>query len=158
MLGFLDETDDTKFTVGRGHYTTAVTTTISAVTPGAMLIYTTNGSAPSLTNGTRALPPDANTAPSITITIHPGSIPPGSTGVNLASIGGVTTLRAAAFLEDYAPTNVDTQTYVFPQQVLGQTISHAVSKGWPASPVNGQIFNFGMDPNVVSSFTPTEMI
>ncbi|RYD67513.1 MAG: hypothetical protein EOP84_30475, partial [Verrucomicrobiaceae bacterium] len=158
VLGFLDQTDDTRFSVKRGLYTTAVTTTLSATTPGATIVYTTNGSVPSLTNGSRVAPADANTPPSLTLTIHPGGVPAGSTGVNIASIGGVTTLRAAAFLDGYAPTNVDTQTYLFPQQVLGQTVSNAFSKGWPSSPVNGQVFNYGMDQAVVSSFSAAEMV
>jgi hypothetical protein len=157
-LGFLDQIDDTKFTVGRGFYTTAVTTTISASTPGAKIIYTTNGSDPTETNGTQVLPPDANTPPSVTMTIHPGIVPGGATGINIASIGGVTTLRAAAFFSGYVPTNVDTQTYVFPVQVLGQTANDAFVKGWPSSAVNGQLFNYGMDPNVVSSFTQAQMV
>lgn len=158
VLGFLDKTDDTDFTVTRGFYTTAVTTTISATTPGAKIIYTTNGSEPSETNGTQVLPASAGTPPTITMTIHPGAVPGGSPGVNIASVGGVTTLRAAAFLSGYAPTNIDTQTYLFPTQVLGQTAAHANAKGWPAAAVNGQVFNYGMDPNVVSSFTQNEMI
>jgi hypothetical protein len=54
------------------------------------------------------------------MTIHPGAIPPGATGVNIASIGGVTTLRAAIFLAGYAPTNIDTQTYLFPTRCLAR--------------------------------------
>lgn len=158
VLGLLDESDDTKFSVGRGFYTTAVTTTISVSTPGAKIVYTTNGSEPSETNGVQVLPPNANTPASVTMTIHPAAVPPGSPGVNIASIGGVTTLRAAAFLAGYAPTNVDTQTYIFPTRVLTQTVSDATVKGWPASAVNGQLFNYGMDPNVVNSFTQTQMV
>lgn len=158
VLGFLDRTDDTKFTVGRGFYSAAVTTTLSASTPGATLVYTTNGSEPTLTNGTTVAPANANTPPSVTLTIHPGPIPAGATGMNLASIGGVTTLRAAAFLTGYAPTNIDTQTYLFSTQVLAQTPANATAKGWPTSPVNGQLFNFGMDPAVIASFTAPEML
>lgn len=158
VLGFLDETDDTKFTIGRGFYSAAVTTTISASTPGATITYTTDGSEPTPTNGTLVPPADANSPPVITLTIHPGTVPAGATGTNIASIGGVTTLRAAAFLTGYAPTNTDTQTYFFSTQVLTQTKVNATTKGWPAAPVNGQIFDFGMDPNVVNSFTAPEML
>jgi hypothetical protein len=92
------------------------------------------------------------------MTIHPGTVPGGATGLNVASVGGVTTLRAAAFLAGYAPTNIDTQTYIFPVQVLGQTSNDAIIKGWPSGPVNGQLFNYGMDPNVVNSFTQAQMV
>jgi hypothetical protein len=158
VLGLLDETDDTKFTVGRGFYTTAVTTTISASTPGAKIIFTLNGTEPTETNGTQILPPDASSPPSVTMTIHPAAIPGGSTGLNIPSVGGVTTLRAAAFLAGYAPTNVDTQTYIFPTRVLTQTLSDATIKGWPSGSINGQLFNYGMDPNVVNSFTQAQML
>ncbi len=158
ILGFLDRTDDTKFSIGRGFYSQALTTTLSASTPGATLVYTTNGSEPSLTNGTKVLPADPSSPPSITLTIHPGAVPAGALGINLPSIGGVTTLRAAAFLAGYAPTNTDTQTYLFSSQVLAQTSANAVTRGWPSAAVNGQLFNFGMDPVVVSSFTAPEML
>ncbi|HET6410390.1 MAG TPA: lamin tail domain-containing protein, partial [Chthoniobacteraceae bacterium] len=157
VTGFLDQTDDTKFTIGRGFYTAAVTTTITASTPGAKIIYTTNGTEPSETNGTQVLPANASTPPSVTLTIHPGAVPGGSTGVNIPSVGGVTMLRAAAFLAGYAPTNVDTQTYLFPAQVLGQTVTDAYNRGWPSTAINGQLFNYGMDPNVVSSFSQAQM-
>ena len=158
VLGFLDQTDDTNFTMGRGFYSSAVTTTVSASTPGATIIYTTDGREPAPGTGRMVLPADANTPPAITLTIHPGAIPAGvPAGNHIAGIGGVTTLRAAAFLAGYAPTNVDTQTYLFPAGILSQSTGTAAARGWPTTPVNGQLFNFGMDPNVVNSFPPQQM-
>ncbi len=158
VLGFLDQTDDTKFTLGRGFYTAAVTTTVSATTLGASLVYTTNGSEPTLTNGTLVPPASSTSAPSVTLTIHPAALPAGTPAAgNIASTGGVTTLRAAAFLAGYAPTNTDTQTYLFPTGILTQTPATATARGWPTAPVNGQLFNYGMDPNVVGSFTVPQM-
>ena len=158
VLGFLDKTDDTSFSVNRGFFTTAVTTDITSLTPGATLIYTTNGSTPSMTNGTQVPPANAATPPTLTLTMHPGAIPGGATGVNVASVGGVTLLRAALFKDDYAPTGTDTQTYVFSQQLLGQTIADANTRGWPAAAVNGQIFNYGMDPNAVAAYAPGDVL
>ncbi len=158
VLGFLDRTDLPRFTAGRGFHSAAVTTTISAGTPGATLVYTTNGSEPTLTNGTQVPAPGASSPPEVTLTIHPGAVPAGAQGVNVATVGGVTTLRAAAFLTGYGPTGVETHTYLFSSLVLGQTAAHATAKGWPAAPVNGQLFNYGMDPNVVNAFTPPEML
>lgn len=158
VTAFLDDTDDTKFLVGRGFYTTAVSEVVTCLTPGARLIYTTNGSEPTATNGTVVLPPNASTPPTASIQIHPSAIPGGATGLNVASIGGVTTLRIAAFKDGFAPTNTDTQTYVFSQQVLGQTVADATAKGWPSASVNGQVFNYGMDPNVIASFTNQDML
>lgn len=158
VLGLLDQTDDTSFSVDRGSYTAAVSTTLSATTPGATIVYTLDGSEPTLTNGTQIPPLDSLTAPSAVLTIHPGAVPGGATGINIASIGGVTTIRAAVFKTNYAPTNIDTQTYIFPTQVLGQTVTDATSKGWPAASVNGQLFNYGMDPNAVAAYGETSML
>ena len=157
VLGFLDRSDDTRFSVKRGFFTEAFTTVVSVQTPGAKLVYTTNGSPPSLTNGIVVEPANAETPPSIRLTIHPGAVPVGAEGVNLASVGGVTTLRAAAFKEGFSPTNIDTQTYLFPENILKQTPANATARGWPVGAVNGQVFNYGMDANVVNSFTPREM-
>ena len=160
VLGFLDKTDDTTFSVNRGFYTAAVTTDITSLTPGATMVYTLDGSTPTMTNGTQVAPANASTPPTLTITIHPGAIPGGATGVNAASIGGVTMLRAALFKDDYAPTGTDTQTYVFSQQLLGQTEADATARGWPASTgnVNGQLFNYGMDPAAVAAYAPADVL
>jgi hypothetical protein len=48
------------------------------------------------------------------------------------------------------PTDVDTQTYVFLDDVLTQNTVEAVSKGWPNSTVAGQYFDFGMDSAIVA--------
>ena len=159
VLGFLQKTDDTVFSVKRGFYSTAQTTAITCTTPGATLVYTTNGSTPSLTNGTQVPPANAATPPTVSITIHPGAIPGGATGANVASIGGVTMLRASLFKDDYAPTEADTQTYVFTQQLLTQTEADATARGWPASTtnVNGQVFNYGIDPNAVAAYPAAEI-
>ncbi len=89
--GFTGFVKDTVFSVKRGLYTAAQTVAITSATPGATIRYTTNGSAPTLSNGT------TYTAP--------------------LSISATTTVRAAAFLAGLAPTNVDTNTYVFPAAV-----------------------------------------
>lgn len=87
----------------RGFYDAPFDVTVSSATPGATLVYTTNGSAPTLANGTVVAPPSAATPPSSTI-----------------RIAGTTTLRAAAFKMGFAPANVDTQTYVFLADVIAQ--------------------------------------
>ena len=114
---------DTTFSGKRGIYSVAQTLTITTPTPGATLVYTTNGSDPTLANGTQVPPADANTAPSVTLTIHPGAIPGGATGVNISSsANGTTTLRTAAFKTGLVPTNVDTNTYVFPANVVASSV------------------------------------
>src|SRR4029079_6842973 len=77
---------------------------------------------PSLTNGTQVPPADANTSPTLTLTLHPGAVPVGSTGVNIPSTNGTTRLRAAAFKSGFVPTNVDTNTYIFPASVVSTSV------------------------------------
>ena len=64
-------------------------------TPGASIRYTTNGSVPSETNGLVYRSP--------------------------LSIAATTVLRAAAFRSGFAPTEVLTRTFIFPEQVAHQT-------------------------------------
>ncbi len=120
--GYLGVVADTTFSVKRGVYSTAQTVALGSTSPGATIVYTTNGSAPSLTNGNQVLPPDANTAPSAVLTLHPGAIPGGATGINIAPTNGTTVLRAAAFKTNLLPTNIDTNTYVFPASVVTSSV------------------------------------
>ncbi len=121
--GFDGVVADTTFSVKRGIFTTAQTVTLATTTPGATLVYTTNGSDPTLANGTPVPPANAATPPTVAMTIHPGAVPGGATGVNIPSNAtGTTTLRAAAFKTGLVPTNVDTNTYVFPASVVTSSV------------------------------------
>ena len=122
-VGFDAVVADTTFSLKRGIYTTAQTVTVTTPTPGATLVYTTNGSDPTLTNGTQVPPANASTPPTVTMTIHPGAVPGGATGVNIPSTAnGTTTLRAAAFKTGFVPTNAGTNTYIFPATVAGTSV------------------------------------
>jgi hypothetical protein len=145
----LDKTDDTYFAVGRGFYTAPFDETISAKTPGASIIYTLDGSTPSLDNGVRVAPANSQSTPSAVVRIS------GNTNT------GVTTLRAMAYKDGSAPTNVDTQTYLFSRDVVRQSPSSTIASGWPASAVNGQVFDYGLSldgiaPNA-GSYSPAEV-
>jgi hypothetical protein len=94
---------DTNFSVDRGFYDAPFTLTLSCPTPGATLAYTLNGSAPGPNNGTQVAAPDAATPPAATL-----------------EITGTTIVRARAWKAGLGSTNVDTQTYIFPAQVLTQ--------------------------------------
>jgi len=89
---------DTKFSIDRGFYTAPFTVDITTNTPGATIVYTTDSTTPSLTNGTQV----------------PGSFAS-------VSITGSTVLRAAAFKSGLAPTNTDTHTYLFLSDVVTQS-------------------------------------
>lgn len=110
---------DTKFDHDRGFYDTNFLVTISSATPGVTIRYTTNFSAPSLTNGFD----------------YSGPVP----------ITGTTVLRARAFRDGFEPSDIDTQTYIFLDQVLRQT-----GAGFPPT-WGSAAADYEMDPNVVSN-------
>jgi hypothetical protein len=84
--------EDTKFSINRGFFTTPQSVAITTETGGASIRYTTDGSEPSQTNGTT----------------YTGPI----------TIDETTVLRAMAFAPGLAPTNVDTNTYLFVDDVI----------------------------------------
>ncbi|MDB4512426.1 CotH kinase family protein [bacterium] len=88
--------DDTSFDIDRGFYDAPFTVNIVTTTPGATVVHTTDGTEPSLSNGTASL--DAASL----------------------LINSTTVLRAAAFKAGLTPTNVDTQTYLFTSDIIEQ--------------------------------------
>ncbi|MBE7560741.1 CotH kinase family protein [bacterium] len=109
----------------RGFYRQPIVVAITTETPGATIRYSLDGSAPSLTHGQDYVAP--------------------------LLIERTTVLRAAAFKEGHTPSNVDTQTYLFIGDVIHQCASgEPPGPGWPAAPVNNQVFDYGMDPDVVN--------
>ena len=85
---------DTKYSVDRGFFDQPFPLTISTATPGATIRYTLDGTEPSLTRG--------------------------ETFTNPITISQTSIVRAVAFRDDYVPTNIDTQTYLFLDNVLTQ--------------------------------------
>ena len=121
---------DTKFSHDRGFYSAPFQLTISTATAGAQIRYTTDGSAPTATTGT----------------IYAGPI----------TINRTTILRAAAFKPGALSSNVDTQTYVFLDDVIRQSpAGTAPTNGaWPPPGTYGpynQVIDYGMDPDVVNN-------
>jgi hypothetical protein len=125
---FLGIVGDTSFSVDRGFYSAPFDVTIATSTPGAIIVYTTNGSAPTV---------DAN------LNVTNGTLY--SAPVHVA---GTTNLRAAAFKLGFAPTNVDTQTYIFTSDVIHQTYQSAINSGLPAS-WGSRSADYGLDPDVI---------
>ncbi len=120
---------DTKFSHDRGFYDEAFDLVITTATAGATIYYTTNGVAPASTN-----------------LASPGVI----RYDNPIRIAGTTILRAAAFQEGFEPSNVDTHTYVFLDDVIRQSPTGAPPSGWPAS-WSPNTRDYGMDPDIVNS-------
>ncbi len=125
-MGFVGFVEDTRFSVDRGFYTDPLSVSISTDTPGATIRYTTDGTAPTETSGI----------------VYTGPI----------TIDRTTTLRAAGLKTDYIPTNVDTQTYIFLDDVIHQSASQpgfpAIWDGIGQPPISA---DYEMDPDVVNN-------
>ncbi|MEN9675708.1 MAG: hypothetical protein RIS76_1604, partial [Verrucomicrobiota bacterium] len=87
---------DTKFSVNRGFFDDRITLTLSTETPEAVIRYTTNRSEPTESVGL------IYTAP--------------------LEIDRTTVIRAAAFRPGWAPTDLDTQSYLFPSDIIASTV------------------------------------
>jgi hypothetical protein len=94
-IGVLDFVADTNFSVDRGFYNSPQSVAITTATAGAQIRYTTDGSVPTPTSGT----------------LYTGPI----------AISETTILRAIAYKDGYASTNVDTVTYIFLNDVIQQS-------------------------------------
>jgi len=118
--GFLGFVEDTMFSVDRGFYDAPFDLMISSLTSTTKIYYTTDGSAPSETNGA----------------LYVGPI----------SITETTTLRAFATLEGYLSTNVDTHSYIFLSDVLTED---GMGLPLPPFPGTSN-WDYEMDPNIVN--------
>ncbi len=126
---------DTTFTVDRGFYDAPFDVAIRSETPGASILYTTDGSGPSLSppNGTRVDAPDDATPPAATV-----------------HIATTTNLRAMAVKAGFEPTNIDSHSYLFRADVLQQSNANVPAHvNWGhACP------DYAMDPDVVNHSDP----
>ena len=110
--------------VPHGYYTAAVSPTLTTATAGATIVYTTDGSTPTLTNGTKVLPANATVAPTVTL-----------------NIAATTTLRAIAFKDGYLAGNVVAASYLFVNDIIRQ----------PEYKPAGAYWDVGMDQSVVNA-------
>ena len=125
---------DTKFSVDRGFFTDPFTLEITSATEDAVIRFTTDGSDPTEGNGT----------------VYTGPV----------TISETTALRAAAFKDGLVPSNIDTHTYLFLEDVVRQSPNDEVPEGWPGDgEVNGQEMRYGMSQRVVDQIhNPEEVI
>lgn len=117
---------DTRFSVDRGFYDTPLEVEITTATDGAQVRFTTDGSEPTSTSGQVYVDPIV--------------------------VSTTTNLRAAAFKEGFIPTNVDTHTYIFAEDVIRQPAEI------PGFPTGGRVWagqntyvpqDSEMDPDIV---------
>lgn len=119
---------DTRFQFNRGFYSAPFTLAITSDTPNAIIRYTVDGSAPTPTSGLIYEDP-----------------------INISS---TTTVRAIATFSNWLPTNVDTHTYLFVDDVVSQPTN---PPNWPSnwgfdSEVGQNVTaDYEMDPRVVNN-------
>lgn len=111
---------DTKFSVDRGFHDTPFSLSITSATAGAAIYFTTNGSAPSPSNGVRFTTP--------------------------LSITGQSFIRAAAFVAGQVPSDSDTHSYLFLRDVLRQSNN---LPNYPTTWQANYPADYAMDSNLV---------
>ena len=130
---YLDEVDDTGFSVDRGFFEAPFSLSITSGTPDALIYYSFNGNEPSPTKGT----------------LYTGPI----------TITNTTVVRARAFKTNWKPTDVDTHSYIFIADVIRQAPNWEVTRvpptNFPAS-WGANTVDYGMDPDIVNRHTLAE--
>jgi len=117
---------DVEFSAEHGFYDTAFQLILTTPTQAAEIRYTLDGSTPKSNAGI----------------VYRGPL----------TISGTTVIRAAAFRPNYQNSNVVTKTYIFISDVLRQSPNgQAPGSGWPTGSVNGQVIDYGMDPDIVNN-------
>ena len=93
---YLDKVADTSFDINRGYYDTPFSLNITTLTPDANIRYTTDGTPPSETDGI----------------LYSGPI----------SISETTVVRAIAYKTTFRPTDIDTHTYLFRDDIIASSV------------------------------------
>lgn len=127
--GFLGYVKDTIFSVDRGHFTDSFSLEISSETEGASIRYTTDGATPSESEGT----------------LYTGPI----------TVDRTMPVRAIAYLDGLRSTNVDTQTYLFVDDVVTQSSVTTQSIWGLPGDWSGTSPDYGMNPGVASLHAAT---
>jgi len=123
--GSLGQVPPVVFSHTRGFHSVPFTLSLQTDSPGTQIKVTWDGSRPTQTHGTLYTQP-----------IH---------------IDRTTTLRVLAFRPGYFDSEVMTQSYLFPADIVTQSPQgERPGPDWPHGRVNGQIVDYGMDPEVVT--------
>ncbi len=87
-----------------------------------------------------------------------GSVPSSSNGIDYIGaflVDKTSVIRAVATGGGFDDSDAVTSTYVFSSDVLTQSASPI---GWPTSPINGQVFDYEMDPVITGDGSASTMI
>jgi uncharacterized repeat protein (TIGR01451 family) len=126
---FAGEVQPLVFTQKHGYYSAPFSLAITSPTLGTSIRYTLDGSTPTATHGTLYTRP--------------------------LSISKTSIVRAIGFKSGFSPTKSLTQSYFFLNDVIRQSASGSrPATGWPQGAVNGQVADYGMDPDIVNSRNP----
>ena len=131
LVSYSGAVADVGLSVERGFHEQPFELLLSTPTLGATLVYTTDGSPPSLTNGIQVSPPGPNLAPSATL-----------------EVARTTTLRVRAFKDDFVPSKAVTHSYLLAGDILAQDVQATLDAGFPET-WRGVQPDYGMDPDVV---------
>jgi len=124
---YLGEVADTKFSHNRGFYDTPFSVTIATETKDAVIYYTLDGSEPYELSGRG---------------------PGGMVYTEPVLINKTTCLRAKAIKPGWLPTDTDTHTYIFLDDVVRQSHRQAILAGYPNKWWGEFSADYGMDPDV----------
>ncbi|MFT5109948.1 MAG: hypothetical protein ACI9UA_005600 [Pseudoalteromonas tetraodonis] len=116
---------DTNFSITRGFFDAAFDLEITSATPNAVIRYTLNGDPPTLNTGT----------------VYSAPIP----------ITATTVLRSAAFKDGLVPTNVDTQSYFFVDDIIQQDAAYTTGTAGLPALWGGQSPDYGLDTRVTQN-------
>ncbi|GEP41036.1 hypothetical protein BGE01nite_03270 [Brevifollis gellanilyticus] len=117
------------FSQKHGFYDKPISLAITTATGGASIRYTLDGSTPTATHGT----------------LYNGPV----------AISKTSIVRAIGYRSGYEPSALLTQSYFFLNDVIRQSANGArPSTSWPAGTVNGQVSDYGMDPDIVNGTNP----
>ncbi len=143
QAGFLGVVGEVQFSQKHGFYNEPVSVALTTETPDAAIYYTLNGDTPGQMVGRN-----------LSGTLYAGPL----------TISKTSCLRAVAIRQEWKPSAVTTQTYIFVSDVVKQSPTGAKpgadwpnpstggGGGWPGGGGGGgaQVIDYGMDPDVVN--------
>ena len=129
FAGFAAEPE---FSVPRGFYTTPQQVAITSATPNAVIVYTTDGSLPTV--NASLLPTNG--------TVYTGPI----------TVASTQSIRAITYKQDFKPSFVNTSSYVFLDDVIDQSPQGQVPQGFAPDGTNGRNLDYGIDPEIISLY------
>lgn len=133
--GYAGLLEPPEFDPPRGFFEDETPVTLRGSTPGATLVYTTDGTVPTLENGVVIAAADAETPPETTVALETTAV-----------------LRAALFLEGWADSPVATHSYLFLADVIRQPAEPAgLPAVWDGISEAPYTADYEMDPEVVDA-------